>query len=199
MSIAHVSTAGKAPAEDRSAPDSVVDRGAEADDVAIPAPLQESESADGHPGTAQPWEVIVSGGGANNEDFDAGGANVIGSVGYFLTDTFELAVRQGVTYSDSGPDSSSVANGATRIAASLHAPLGRVLPYAGASFGWLYGDSVEESLAAGPEVGVKVFVQDSAFFFGNAEWMFLFDDGDSINTAFDQGYINYNVGFGVRF
>lgn len=154
---------------------------------------------DGSPGTESPWEVTLGGSGVSNEDFDAGVAQAAISVGYFVSPEFEISIRQAGSFSDPGEGVSSTWNGSTRIGADFHFLLDNVLPFIGASFGYVYGDNIEESLAAGPEAGVKVFLQDRAFVFGSAEWLFLFDDDDSLSNAFDDGQVLYNVGFGLRF
>ena len=50
-----------------------------------------------------------------------------------------------------------------------------------------------------PSEGVKWFVKDEAFVYAAAEWLFLFDQDDSLNSAFDEGAFLYNLGFGLRF
>jgi hypothetical protein len=148
----------------------------------------------------QPWEFTIGGAGSSDEDFDAGSAAATASIGYFLNEWFELAVRQTGSFADS-ESTRSVANGSTRLAADFHLPLDMVYPYVGGSIGYVYGDSIEEGFAAGPEAGVKFFLKSSkdVFLNASAEWLFFFDENDSLNSAFDDGVVSYGLGLGMRF
>lgn len=146
-----------------------------------------------------PWEVAISGAGSNDEDFNAGGGTVAASLGYYFTEVFELSVRQLVSFQDPGKGVSDLWNGATRVAADLHFPIDHVVPYVGAQFGWVYGDTVNETLVAGPEGGLKVYVKEDVFFQAAIEYAFFFEDSDSLDDAFDKGQILYTLGFGIRF
>jgi hypothetical protein len=146
-----------------------------------------------------PWDVLVAGTGTSNDDFDAGGAQAVVSVGYYFSDMVELSVRQNGSYGDAGEGSPEVWNGASRAALDFHVPLGKVVPYFGANFGYVYGDTVNDSLMAGPEAGVKIYLQDDAYLMVGAEYEFFFDSGDSLETAFDDGQFLYLLGMGMRF
>lgn len=146
-----------------------------------------------------PLEVVVAGVGGSNERFNAGGAEAAVSVGYYLTDVVEVSLRQNGSYSDQGRNSPEIWNGATRAALDLHLPLGMVVPYVGASFGYVYGDTVRDSMMAGPEIGAKIYLQPDAFLLLGAEYQFFFDKGDSLQTAFDEGQLLYTLGMGMRF
>lgn len=147
-----------------------------------------------------PWEFTIGGAGSSDEDFDAGSGAVAGSIGYFFNEWLELAVKQTGAFADS-ETTSSVLNGSTRVALDLHLPLEMVWPYVGGSFGYVYGDTIDETLAAGPEAGVKFFLKRSRDVFLNvsAEWLFFFDESESLNSAFDDGVLSYGLGLGMRF
>lgn len=142
------------------------------------------------------WELTLGGNGSNDSDFEAGGFGVSGSLGYFFTKAMELSVRQSISFSDFG---SSSWNGATRAAFDYHFYLDRIRPFVGANFGGIYGESVNETFAAGLEAGVKWYVKNETFIFGMGEYQWLFDDADSADDAFDDGQFLYSLGIGFNF
>lgn len=146
-----------------------------------------------------PWEVTVGGAGSSNKEFDAGGGQGSFSVGYFVNDIVELSARQNLAYADGTPDGGGAWNGASRAALDLHIPLGNVLPYVGANVGYVYGDSIHDSIVAGPEAGVKIFLKDEAFVQFAAEWEFFLDKDETIGAAFDDGQLLYALSMGLRF
>lgn len=149
---------------------------------------------------ANPWEITLGGNAANSSDFDGFTAGVNGSIGYYFSETLEVALRQNVTYSDIGVD--SALNGSTRVALDLHFPLGdknQVVPYIGANIGYVYGDAVAEGFAAAPEAGLKLYVSPQTFVFIAAEYQFFFEDTDDADDAFEDGQFLYSLGIGFRF
>jgi hypothetical protein len=145
-----------------------------------------------------PWELAVGGAGSSNSDFDAGGAQAGASLGYYFNDVVELSVRQNAAYGDAGPSSPEIWNFASRVALDIHVPLGKFVPYFGANLGYVYGDTIADSMMGGPEVGAKLYLQDDAFLQIGAEYQFFFDKGDSLETAFDDGQFLYTLGMGLR-
>ncbi len=140
--------------------------------------------------------LTISGIGINNNDFDAGAASLTGSYSRFLTDDWEVGIRQSASFADSeGTD--SVWNGSTRIAADYHFLDGNFQPMLGANFGWVYGDTVNETLAAAPEAGFKYFLFDRVFLQLLAEYQFFFEEADNADDAFQDGQFVYSLGFGV--
>lgn len=142
------------------------------------------------------WELTLGGSGSNDNDFDAGGGSVSGSLGYFLTDNFEIALRQTVSYANTGDDSAW--NGSTRGAIDFHFDLGRWQPFIGVNIGYLYGDNTTDTWEAAPEGGVKYFVNDTTFIFAMAEYQFFFRDAGDADEAFDDGQFVYSLGLGFR-
>jgi hypothetical protein len=147
------------------------------------------------------WEVTLLGSGTSDKDFDNGGFAFTGTVGYYFNDQFQVALRQGVTYSDvSGDD--DVLQGATRVGAFYHFNYDEtqmLVPYVGLNIGYLYGDNIEETFAAGPEVGLKYFVNDTTFITGSVGYEFLFEDGDDADDAIEDGQLFYGLGIGFQF
>lgn len=146
-----------------------------------------------------PWEVIVAGVGANDDEFNAGGLNLAASVGYYFTEWFEVSLRQGVSMIDAGRGLSDRWDASSLGAIDFHIPLGTVVPYVGANFGYVYGDTTDETLAAGPEAGIRIYVKPETFLLISAEYEFFFDSQDRIDDAFEDGTFLYGLGFGVRF
>ena len=146
------------------------------------------------------WELTLSGSGANSPDFDGVTFNVNGSLGYFLADQFEIAVRQTVGFSDLG---NSDLNGSTRVAVDFHFDLDRWQPYVGGNIGYAYGDAVSDTWLAAPEAGVKYFVNDTTFIFVSVEYQFFFDEDDGgdddLSDNFSDGQFLYGLGIGFRF
>ena len=134
-------------------------------------------------------EVTLSGSAANSKDFDGFVAGAAASLGYFITDNLEVAVRQSLNYSDIGIG--SALNGSTRIALDFHFDL--------EALGYVYGDAVNDTFEAAPEGGVKWFVNSTTFIFAMAEYQFFFDEGDDASSSFDDGQFVYSLGIGFRF
>lgn len=142
-------------------------------------------------------EITLSGQAANGSDFDGFVAGAAGSFGYFMTDNLELSIRQSLTYSDIGVD--SALSGSTRVALDFHFDLEQLQPFVGGNFGYVYGDAVNDTFEAAPELGVKYFVNSTTFIFAMAEYQIFFDSGDEADEAFEDGQFLYTLGIGFRF
>ncbi len=134
------------------------------------------------------WELTLSGQGSNDKDFRTGSAAVNGSLGYFFTDQMELALRQGVVWSDGG----STWNGDTRVALDYHFDMGRWVPFVGANIGYQYGETINDAWIAGPEIGVKYFINSTTFAGLSAAYEF------DLNEGLDNGAFFYGLLLGVR-
>jgi hypothetical protein len=146
------------------------------------------------------WELTISASAQNDRDFHDLAGSLNGSLGYFVTDNLELAVRQSITYSDAGvsnPNSGTFWSFSTDAVADWHFDLGQWQPFIGANIGFLYGD-VHNTWEAGPEGGVKYFLNPSTFIFALAQYEFFFDEGDFGNDAFSNGLWRYTLGLGVK-
>jgi len=92
-------------------------------------------------------------------------------------------------------------DGSTRVGADFHLPLGdqnQFVPFAGANFGYVYGDNVNDTWEAAPEGGIKVFVNNSTFVFAQVEYQFFFKSG-STSDSFKNGQFVWTLGLGFRF
>jgi len=68
----------------------------------------------------------------------------------------------------------------------------------GATIGYLYGETVNESFLAGPEAGLKIFINDATFIVAGVGYDFVFENAGDANDAFDDGRFVYNLGIGFR-
>jgi hypothetical protein len=134
------------------------------------------------------WAMTLSGSGNNDQDWRTGSASINLSLGYFTTKELELGVRQGLIWSDGG----SAWNGDTRVFADYHFDMDRWQPYVGANLGYVYGDSVNDAWIAGPEVGVKYFVNSTTFIDLSAAYEFNLEEG------LDDGAFFYSLGLGFK-
>jgi hypothetical protein len=141
------------------------------------------------------WELLLNASGASESDFDNTIFSIAGDLGYFFSPNIEGAIRQGVSFADTEIGGSSL-NASTRGALDYHFDLGRWWPFVGANFGYIYGEDVDETWAAGLEGGVKYFVNETTFILGRVEYQWFLDDND--NEGFDNGQWVYVVGIGFR-
>ena len=152
-----------------------------------------------------PWELQLGGTASNGPDFNGFNAAANVSVGYYLTDNLEIRGVQSLTYTDIGVTGSgkgSALNAATRVALDLHFPLGdqsQFVPYIGGNIGYVYGDSVKDTGEAGPEAGLKIYVNPKTFVFVSVEYEFFFNENSSAGAAISNGQFVYGLGIGFRF
>ena len=134
------------------------------------------------------WEMRLSGTGSNDQDFRTYDISVNVGLGYFLTKEAEVGVRQGLIMSDGG----SSWSGQTLAFLDYHFDMDRWQPYVGANIGYAYGENVNDSWLAGPEVGVKYFVNSTTFIDLNAAYEFNLEEG------LDSGAFLYGLGIGFK-
>jgi hypothetical protein len=144
-------------------------------------------------------EITLSGTGTNNNDFDSGSFGISGSYGYFMTNAFEVAVRQGFNWAGANNEDDTW-NAATRLAADYHfLTAGRFRPFIGVSIGYLYGDGVRDTGFGGPELGFKYFVNDTTFVLVQSEYQFFFRSSNDVGNNFDDGAFQHTIGLGFVF
>ena len=144
------------------------------------------------------WELTLGGSGNNDKDFGMGSGSIDGSLGYYLTDGWELSLRQGVIFADTG-EGADYWNGTTRGALDYHFDLGRLRPFVGANFGGFYGDTIVDTWAAGLEAGLKYYVKPQTFIFAMGEYQWLFEDSENADDNFEDGRFLYSLGIGFNF
>ncbi len=144
------------------------------------------------------WEFTLGGSGGSNHDIDnsAGGINF--SLGYYLTDTLSLSVRQGGNYSN-GSGSGAEFDGSTFVALDQHFGSGALRPFVGVNAGGFYGENTNDTWAAGLETGLKLYVKPQTFLFALVNYAWTFNDSDTATDNFDDGAFVWTVGVGFNF
>lgn len=143
-------------------------------------------------------ELTLSGSGSSSKEFDSGTVSATGELGWYYSPQVELGVRQSFNWSKS-KDNNSSWNGATRFYSDYHFGAGQWRPYLGASIGFAYGDEVDTTLFAGPEAGLKFYVQPAAFLFVQMEYQFFFKSTSELSSSISDGAYAYSFGAGYNF
>lgn len=81
----------------------------------------------------------------------------------------------------------------TIVQAAYQFDYGKWQPYLGLNFGGIYGAGVDSAALAGPEVGIKYYVNESTFLFGNMAYEVKLDN------CCDGGNVPQSVGIGFNF
>jgi hypothetical protein len=134
------------------------------------------------------YSLQLSGSGSNDNEWRTGSAAVQFDLGYFLTKELEAGVRQGLIWGDGG----SAWDGNTIVYGDYHFDMDRWQPYVGAFIGYKYGDTTADGWVAGPEVGVKYFVNTTTFVNAFAQNQF------DLQNGIDEGAYVYGLGLGFR-
>ena len=147
------------------------------------------------------WELTLTGSGASNQDVNAGSFGAQVSIGYFVIDQLEILGRQTVNYTDNDnqPGGTTGLSASSAVAVDYHFDLDRFQPFVGAAIGYTYGKDTNETGFAGPEAGLKYFVNDTTFLYGLVQYQFFFNSGDELTDNFDDGSFLYAIGIGFTF
>jgi len=136
------------------------------------------------------WDFSLSGSGANDKDFRTFSAAATASVGYFVSDQFEVGLRPGIVISDGGSQYTYnvVAFG------DFHFDLGNGwVPFVGANIGYQFGGGeVDDGFTAGPEGGLKYFINGTTYVYGSVSYQF------NLNEGISSGGFLYGLGLGVK-
>ncbi|MBD7977796.1 MULTISPECIES: hypothetical protein [Pseudomonas] len=143
-------------------------------------------------------EITLSGAGSSDKDFDSTVMAVQGSWGQYLSEQSLWGIRQSINIRDDEGDDTKF-DGSTRVFYDYHFGTGNTRPFIGVSLGGVYGEQVEESFMAGPEIGIKHWVADKTFITAMAEYQFLFESGSEADDRFDDGLFLYSLGIGYNF
>lgn len=156
-----------------------------------------AESGDMPPYTLDPgphagnYEATLTGSGQSNDDFDNSNFGVTGSLGYYYTKNWLFTVKQGMHLGDD--NDSTLVNGRTILQAAYQWDYGRWQPYLGMNVGGIYGADVDDDALMGPEVGLKYYVNESTFLFGNIAYEVPLDE------CCNNGNVPYALGVGFNF
>jgi hypothetical protein len=138
------------------------------------------------------WEATLGGSGASIDEFDRNTFGLTGSLGYYVTPWMPVGVRQTANL-DFGDNVSDAYVGISRAFIDFQAPLGAFQPYVGGIIGAQYGKGIDDKFIYGPEAGIKYWVNESTFLFGQGEWQVV--EGE----AFKNANAVYAFGFGLNF
>lgn len=143
-------------------------------------------------------EVTLAGAGGSDKNFDSNRFSLEGTYGYYRSPEVLLGIRQSVGASKVEGENSNW-TGATRVFVDYHFDMDNMRPYVGASLGYIYGDDVEETFIAGPELGLKAYVASNTFIAFNIEYQILFESADDADSQIDDGAFAYSLGLGYNF
>lgn len=165
--------------------------------IALAAPAALAQTGPGLP-SAGTQEITLGGAGSSDNDFDETTFSIQGSWGRYLDESAMWGVRQTINVRDSD-EHNTIFDGATRVFYDYHFGTGATRPFIGASFGGFYGRHVRNTFAAGPEAGIKHYLNDSVFISGMLEYQFLFRSGRDARDRYDDGAFFYSLGLGYTF
>lgn len=148
---------------------------------------------------AQDWDVSLSGAGMAQNDFKgsprSGSSGNFGaqlSLGYFVNDNVEVAVRQSLFYASSTVG--ALWNGNTQAAIDYNLHMDKFVPFVGANLGYGYGNKgFTDTWNFGPEAGIKWYLQEKAYMFGMAEYLMPFK-----GKTFNNGSWAFTLGVGMN-
>ncbi len=151
--------------------------------------------------------LALSGSGGSDKKFDSNSFGGNAELGWFTSDALQVGLRQSLNVSNQrdvglGSDSgktSTVWNAATRGFADYHFGSGPFLPFLGLNVGALYGDHVDNTGTLGAELGFKAYVKDKTYITFQAEYDYLINSNNDIQSNFDDGAVFYTLGIGYNF
>jgi hypothetical protein len=143
------------------------------------------------------WEFTLGGAGSADNEFETGGFNINGSIGYFFNPHLEVALRQGVGLAAFQEHASNEWSGNTRAAIDWHFVFGKVVPFIGANIGIDYNEH-DSSGSLAPELGVKCYVHEKTFLFLMGEYRWFWDKIEDIDNNADNGRFVFTLGVGFN-
>jgi hypothetical protein len=139
------------------------------------------------------WEGFIGGSGSSSSgEFNDNNLGVSASIGYYVFNWMPVSLRQAVA-TRFGSAVEDEWDFATTGAIDFQAPLGRFQPFIGVFGGYSYGD--QNSALAGPEGGIKFYVNESTFIQGLMQYGWLLDK----SFESDEGRAVYTIGMGFNF
>jgi hypothetical protein len=148
-------------------------------------------------------EFSLSGSGASNKQLNDSLGGAAFSYGDFIFDSTEVLIRQTFAYTNPAtPGVGSRWNGTTKLALDqLLCGPGRLRPFVGANLGYIYGQTVNHTWAAGLEAGLRYYVLPRTFLFAETEYDWFFRHIHNIGNSnhFNQGQVNWSLGMGFNF
>ena len=142
-------------------------------------------------------EFTLAGTGASDNDLENNTIGLSGSYGWYLSPNTSFNLRQSWSYADVPGDNPWLAS--TRVGMDYHFGQARLRPFIGLNIGLVYGDDVDTTGIAGPELGLKYYAKPETFIYAQTEYQFFFEDTDDVDSNFDDGSFVHSVGIGFHF
>lgn len=141
------------------------------------------------------WEATLTGTGQSDDEFNSSAFGVTGSLGRYLTENWLVTFKQGLTLDEETALSgdSTLVNGRSVLQGAYQFDMAKWQPYIGMNVGYLYGASTDDEAVFGPEIGLKYFVNESTFMFGNIGYEVPFDE------CCNNGTVPYSLGIGFTY
>lgn len=137
------------------------------------------------------WEATLTGSGQSDDKFKDNNLGITGSLGYFYTDNWLFSIKQGLGTTDVG--NSNLINARTVLQGAYQFDMGKWQPYLGMNVGAVYGAGINDSASFGPEAGIKYYVNESTFLYGNMAYDVPIDE------CCHDGTVPYAFGVGFNF
>lgn len=140
---------------------------------------------------ANNFELILAGAGKSAQSFDDNDGGITAQLGFFLTKSIELGLRQHAFINSSNGSTSVEASSAAF--ADFHFDLGSFQPFIGVGGLFNYGGGVQQTFDIGPEIGMKYFVMPKTFIVAQGSYMRRVDDIGRGSLSY--GLFNLGIGF----
>lgn len=147
--------------------------------------------------TAGSREFTLAGAGTSDKNFDNSAIGVSGSYGWYLSRHTAVNLRQSWSYADVPGDNTWLAS--TRVGVDYHFGDSRLRPFIGVNLGLVYGEDVDTTGIAGPEIGLKYYAKPETFIFIQSEYQFFFEDTNDVENNYDDGAFVHTIGIGFNF
>ena len=145
------------------------------------------------------WEFTLGGSGGSNKALNNSQGGVNATLGYYLNHLLEVSLRQSGNYTNGSGSGGANYDGSTFVGIDQHFGSARLRPFVGANFGRIYGDTTNDSWAAGLEGGLKFYVQPKTFLFAEANYAWTFNKSSKATDNFNDGAFLWSVGVGFNF
>ena len=142
---------------------------------------------------AKNFEFMLAGADKSAKSFDQNDGGITAQLGFFLTKSIELGIRQNAFINSNNGNTSVVA--ASAVFADYHFDAGKFQPFIGVGGFFNYGGGANQNFDIGPEAGIKYFVLPKTFFVAQGSYLRRVDDIGSGGLS----YALFNLGIGFDF
>jgi hypothetical protein len=145
-------------------------------------------------------EITIGANGSTNRALNSSGGGGAASYGYYVTNHWEVLLRQSASYSNPQGRGGNVWNGETSGALDFDlAGQGAVRPFVGANLGWNYGSNVSNTGSAGLEGGFKFYVAPRTFILPMVNYGWFFRHDRAVASRITTGIWTWTLGMGFNF